>query len=315
MTKAVDWSAYALAYDVMATHNPAYQDIVAMCLEAASVWKLPKGARVVDVGAGTGNFSVLLAQRLSQSEIVHVDADKGMNRVAAEKAARAGVTNHRILHQSAEEVNFPSESVQAIVTVHALYAFKDPEDILRKMNRWLAPGGRLFACDIGRQMNVFDWTLYLWGGIARRKGLLKALQVAGTARQIFLQNWRASQTQGQGRYWRHAPEEFSRCFERAGFKVDSLSRCYRGDSDLILCHKPELATRPSNAVQEPGVCNGFRWILTRNESIGKTVAFVVNRENFGSSAVFIPSQLAAKRGDLVIDRACRRELFMLPELL
>jgi len=238
MTKPVDWSAYAVAYDAMAVNNPAYQEIVAACLEAVSAWKLPNGTRLVDLGAGTGNISVLLAQRLPQCEIVHVDANEAMNRAAAEKAARIGLTNHRILRQNAEEADFPSESIQAIVTVHALYAFKDPGEIIRKMARWLTPGGHVFACDIGRRMNVFDWTLYLWLGTARRKGLLKTLQLTDSARQLFLQNWRAERTQGKGYYWRHETDEFTSCFERAGIKVDTASRCYRGFSDLVLGHKP-----------------------------------------------------------------------------
>ena len=240
MTKPVDWSAYAVAYDDMANNNPAYQEIVAICLETASSWTLPKGTRLVDLGAGTGNFSLLLAQKLPQCEIVHVDANEAMTRIAAEKAARAGITNLQILCRSAEDVEFSRGSVHAIVTVHALNAFKDPRDVIQKMAGWLAPGGHILACDIGRRLNVLDWTGYLLWGTARRKGLLKTLSLATSAQRVFLQNWRGAHSQEQGRFWSHEPEEFSDCYKRAGITVDKALVCYRGCSDLVIGQKPNL---------------------------------------------------------------------------
>src|ERR1700689_3195308 len=76
-SKQIDWTAYAQVYDLMAENNPAYQEILLRCLETIAHWNLPPGSRIIDLGAGTGNFSVRIAQALPQCRILHVDANTG----------------------------------------------------------------------------------------------------------------------------------------------------------------------------------------------------------------------------------------------
>src|SRR5262249_51250141 len=106
--------------------------------------------RILDVGTGAGNFSVLLAQALPQCSVIHLDSNPAMCAIASQKAARPGVKNHRIACAGVHSAQFPPQSIAAIVAVHSLYAMTAPESAIRLMTGPPAPGGRIFACDAGR---------------------------------------------------------------------------------------------------------------------------------------------------------------------
>ena len=58
MRDGVSWSAYAAAYDLMAEHNPAYQSLVSDFQDVIQGWSMEPDSIILDVGAGTGNFSI-----------------------------------------------------------------------------------------------------------------------------------------------------------------------------------------------------------------------------------------------------------------
>lgn len=91
-TAQVDWTAYAQRYDLMASHNPAYQAILAQLHTVSRTWPLSSGDVVVDLGAGTGNFSYLLAEQLRMCRVLHIDVDRGMNQAARQKTMVKGLT-------------------------------------------------------------------------------------------------------------------------------------------------------------------------------------------------------------------------------
>ena len=239
-TAEVSWTRYSAAYDVMAANNPAYQEIVHSCLMTAGGWSLHPGARVLDAGAGTGNFSIPLAQALPQCTVIHLEPDPGMCGAARAKAARAGVGNLEFLQCDLSTANFVPGSMCGIVSVHMLYAVPDPHGAIQLLASWLAPSGRLFACDAGRRVRVGDWTRYILTETSRRHGWLAAARVLWNGHVAASENRRISRMQDAGRFWLHNSSEFREEFERAGLIVEDVSKCYRGCSDLVLCRKPAL---------------------------------------------------------------------------
>ena len=89
MTRSVDWSAYARAYDLLASVNPAYQALVERFADFLSAVELPPRGAVLDLGAGTGSYSILAARRLSDRSVEHLDSDPQMNDIARRKGADA----------------------------------------------------------------------------------------------------------------------------------------------------------------------------------------------------------------------------------
>jgi len=232
MPSSVDWASYAREYDLMAASNPAYRDIESAFGAAIAEWRLSPGDTLVEVGAGTGNFTIAVARRFPEARVLHVDSSSAMNEVAKRKAAALGCDNLQFDTATVENLDF-KERLQAIVCVHALYTFADPFGTLQRFHRWLAPGGRLFLCDLGRPLDLKDWSAYLFRQIVRREGLWAALTRFWRGRTVAKANRLIRSAQNSGQYWTHSHDDLVRAVRDAGFRVEASRVCYRGYSDLV----------------------------------------------------------------------------------
>ena len=243
----VDWKSYAQVYDLMASNNPAYLDIVANLEVEMESWELGPGARILDLASGTGNFSLPLARAFPQSLICSVDADPAMNGQTRRKAAAEGLININVFEGDLEVLDFEPGSISAIVCVHALYTLSDPFSLIRKARTWLKPGGYLFVCDLGRTLDLGDWSRYLFHQLRARHGLAKTLTTFFRGRAVARQNRRIARAQRNRAYWTHTHAEFRAPFEEAGFDISRSSSCYRGYSDLIVARNPAWPRQISRA--------------------------------------------------------------------
>ncbi len=103
---------------------------------AAVDWLLPEGcARVLDLAAGAGTLTVLLAERVP--DVVAVEPDDRMRAVLS--ARNPGVT---ALKGTAEEIPLPDGGLDAVVVSSAWHWF-DTTRAIPEITRVLRPGGRL----------------------------------------------------------------------------------------------------------------------------------------------------------------------------
>jgi ubiquinone/menaquinone biosynthesis C-methylase UbiE len=238
----VNWAHYAAAYDLMARHNPAYQELIQHCVSTVAGWTLQAGDTLADIGGGTGNFSLALARALPSVSMLHVDSDEAMVRVARAKAQDAAVTNWRSVRVNLEEDEWNLPALAGIVTVHSLYVLKNPQGAIEKLCARLRPGGYIYACDFGRVMNVSDWGRYLVTTSIRTRGVWKTTKLFFQLGEVRRQNKRIAACQRAGVYWTHELGEFTQCFERQGLKVLAAKNClYRGYDDLVIGQKPQDA--------------------------------------------------------------------------
>jgi len=99
--------------------------------------------RVLDVAAGEGEFSALIAQACnSLEELVGIDVDEESLEVARDLFAdhHPGVTA-RFLHASADQLPFDDESFDTVTMSNALHHVPDVERALGEIYRVLRPGG------------------------------------------------------------------------------------------------------------------------------------------------------------------------------
>jgi SAM-dependent methyltransferase len=104
----------------------------AAALDLAGV---PSGARVLDLGAGTGKLTTLLCDCFA--EVVAVEPADAMRAVLARRAPRA-----EVLAGTAQEVPLADASVDAVFAAQAFHWFDD-ERGLAEIARVLRPGGVL----------------------------------------------------------------------------------------------------------------------------------------------------------------------------
>ncbi|MFE9873728.1 class I SAM-dependent methyltransferase [Micromonospora sp. NPDC005686] len=123
-------SSFGAAATAYAEHRPDYAP-------AAVRWALEPapGARVLDLGAGTGKLTATLAQ--VSGDVTAVEPDEAM--LAELRRAAPGV---RALPGSAEAIPLPDASVDAVVAGNAMHWF-DMAVAGPEIARVLAPGGVL----------------------------------------------------------------------------------------------------------------------------------------------------------------------------
>lgn len=231
----VNWSDYATAYDLMATHNPAYQEIRKRALLEFGKHPFREGDRIADIGGGTGNFSIAIAELCPQCEVIHVEPDPTMASAAESKANKMGLSNWSLVRSSAESWIREAPSLAGVITVHSLYTMPNPQHTIQQISHKLLPGGLWFICDLGRKMRILDWAAYLWRANAKRYGILRTLKMFSRGYPVLTANRAISKMQHCGTFWRHQSEEFSTVLLDSGLSIVRQEVAYRGYSDLAVC--------------------------------------------------------------------------------
>ena len=106
----------------------------------------PATGRVLEIGFGTGiNLDYYPA---GTRQVVGVDSNPGVARLAQRRAARAGiVVEHHAL--SAEELPFGAAGFDTVVSTFTLCSIPDLQRALAEVRRVLKPGGRLLFVEHG----------------------------------------------------------------------------------------------------------------------------------------------------------------------
>lgn len=115
-------------------------------------------ARVADVGAGTGKLTAVVSHLMAErgGEIIAVDPDAAML-----DTLRATLPGTETLVGTAEHVNLPDESVDAVVLGQAWH-WVDPVAASAELGRILKPGGTLGLIWNSRDESV-QWVARLGG--------------------------------------------------------------------------------------------------------------------------------------------------------
>lgn len=234
----MSFSRYAPEYDRMAALNPAYQANLELFRRVLTEQDLSANIKVADVGAGTGNYICEMQTFYPEASFLHIDSDPEMNRIAREKYRQHGFSNVEIIEEYVQRVDFPPGEFDILISVHSLYAMHPQKLVLKKLQKWLKPGGALFIIDFGRRQNVVDWAFYILGEVAKRHGYLRAAREFLHFAKVSRENVNTTRGQDSGAYWTHSTEQFAEVLSEAGFSVGEVAQCYRGYSDLAICRKP-----------------------------------------------------------------------------
>jgi SAM-dependent methyltransferase len=119
------------------------------------------GMEILDIGCGTGNFSLELAR--IGVKVTGIDVSEAMLAKAREKAAREGLAIE-FLRADARQLPFADESFDAVVSVTALEFVPDLGEALQEAYRVLKTGGRLVVGLIGGNS---AWSRYYKAKAAR----------------------------------------------------------------------------------------------------------------------------------------------------
>ena len=131
------WDRVAWLYDLVERSNRAVNAAAA----ARAAGLVPKGARVLDCAAGTGEFSLAAAERAET--VLCTDQSLPMLDRARKKAKKRGLTNITFARRDITALPDPDGSFDAVIAANVLHLLPQPEKAVEELWRVAAPGGRL----------------------------------------------------------------------------------------------------------------------------------------------------------------------------
>ena len=123
--------------------------------------KLQVGAKVVDVGCGTGASALPAAQAVGKNgRVVGVDLAARLLDRARTKARAANLENVEFRLADMTALNYPDASFDAVVSVFSVFFVPDMEGLVRELWRMVRPGGKLAVTTWGPR--IFEPAYSRW---------------------------------------------------------------------------------------------------------------------------------------------------------
>ncbi|MEF0938926.1 class I SAM-dependent methyltransferase [Rhizobium sp. BR 362] len=114
-------------------------------LRAMDELHLGPAGTVIDVGCGTGQTLLQLAERVGQHGLIYgIDISEPLLRVAGQRTSK--FENVQLIETDAEVLDLPSGSADAVFSRFGVMSFGDPVAAFSNFHRLLKPKGRLAFC-------------------------------------------------------------------------------------------------------------------------------------------------------------------------
>jgi len=106
------------------------------------------GDRLLEIGSGTGNLSILAKRLYPSAEVIGIDPDPKALSMARKKAQRAGL-DIEFQEAFSDQLSFPDASIDNVFSAFMLHHIQPESKIpsLREVLRLLKPGGVLLLAD------------------------------------------------------------------------------------------------------------------------------------------------------------------------
>src|SRR5437879_13387899 len=99
---------------------------------AIDVLKLPKGATVADIGAGSGYMTEKLAKRVGpMGKVYATDIQQGMIDLLSKRIAKRKLTNVTPVLSTQDDPRLPADAVDLVIMVDVYHELSQPPLMLR----------------------------------------------------------------------------------------------------------------------------------------------------------------------------------------
>jgi ubiquinone/menaquinone biosynthesis C-methylase UbiE len=119
---------------------------------ALDVLKIPKGAVVADVGAGSGYMTEKLSKRVGPAGTVYAnDIQSEMLRLLGVRLKNRKITNVTLVQGDPDDPKLPAATLDLELLVDVYHEFQAPQTMLRHLREALKPTGRLVLLEYRKE--------------------------------------------------------------------------------------------------------------------------------------------------------------------
>ena len=124
----------------------AYRRLLTQFLPKTAGVEEPQSLRVLDVGIGTGSFSLAFADAWDGAvDLAGIDLSASMVEIAEQRLARAGIASN-VVQGNVTELPFQAARFDVVLVAHVLEHLQDPAAALAEIRRVLVPDGWVVMC-------------------------------------------------------------------------------------------------------------------------------------------------------------------------
>ena len=139
--------AGAVGYDAIHGYAEEEQHEYPVRALIEAVWKGDGYGRALELGAGSGYFTAMIARHAKA--VLAVEPVPDLGRVLRERCVREGLGNVELLATTAERIGdgVAPASIDTAFVIQSLHHFHRRPDVLAALGRVVRPGGRLFLVE------------------------------------------------------------------------------------------------------------------------------------------------------------------------
>ena len=114
--------------------------------------RIPKGATVIDLGAGVGYFTWRLAKRVGpEGKVIATDIQQEMLDMLARNLQRRGIENVEMVLATQRDPRLPQGVADLALLVDVYHELAFPASTMAQVRRALKPGGRLVVVEYRKE--------------------------------------------------------------------------------------------------------------------------------------------------------------------
>ena len=120
--------------------------------EAVEALDIGPGQVVADVGAGSGYYTVRLAEAVGpDGRVFATDIQPQMRALLRDRSARARLDNVELVLGTADDPRLPADTLDLVLMVDVYHELARPQSMLQKLRRALKPVGRLVLVEYRKE--------------------------------------------------------------------------------------------------------------------------------------------------------------------
>jgi ubiquinone/menaquinone biosynthesis C-methylase UbiE len=120
--------------------------------EAVRLLKIPSGASVADIGAGSGYMTVRLAAQVGPTGRVYAnDVQPQMIEILRRRLEKRKITNVVLVQGEIDDPKLPAATMDLALMVDVYHELSKPQTMLRHIRDALKPGGRLVLLEYRKE--------------------------------------------------------------------------------------------------------------------------------------------------------------------